>query len=847
MASARLADPDTTESTNDISGTKSNDKHGKDTRYRKVKDEIKQVGSESKFHVTPVSEEEHELNNTVPARPTPELKFDIDDEADTLSNHNSITALLSSKFRDIQKRLKQYGIESPRFRKRLVSRWESMNYDVCENVLYLKDQEKYKSKKWVTLRWLSKWLVMFFIGLGTALLAATIYYVVEKLAHYKFELIQHYFDECAKNNCLYQPALLWMGINLVVTLAGASLVTFLQPLAAGSGIPYIKSYLNGIKIPGLLTFRAFVAKTVGVVLSILGGLACGKEGPMAHSGSIIAAGFGRGRINFCNGKTLSFYSVFRNDHEIRDFVAGGAASGVSSAFGAPIGGTLFSLEEAASFWNQDLTWRVFFSSMVACFATNFLISAINGDPTKLADPGLVRFNAFKFDLKFDLIEIPVFIFMAVIGGLTGALFVVMNYKLTVFRKRYLDKNWIKIIEAGLVAVVSAAVAFGLMVGVNECTDKAPFDSHAVTASVYCSDKKHNSLSTLFLTTPEGCLKALLHDPFESHGPVSLVAFILVFFLLGVWTYGLSVSSGVFIPCLAIGAAWGRLVGIGVANMMPENPNLAANSSLIKQLDVGKFALIGAACQLGGILRTTISLTVIIVECTDDISFGLPIMIVLMISKWVGDFITTGLYDMNVEVMGLPTLPFECPPLCDDLRASDVMNAPLATFKTKEKVENIYRMLKEETFCGFPVIEDDPRTPGKGKLKGLILRNQLLVLLKKKIFCPEGQVPPRNITIKDFRDFYPVYLKVSEIELSEEEMTYVMDLKPYYNPSPYTVEQKFSLPRVFNLFRGLGLRHLIVTDENNVPVGIVTRKDLAKFRVGSKRGLVKIEQLKIQDK
>lgn len=40
--------------------------------------------------------------------------------------------------------------------------------------------------------------------------------------------------------------------------------------------------------------------------------------------------------------------------------------------------------------------RQFFSSMVACFATNFLISAINGDPTKLTDPGLVRFNAFKF-------------------------------------------------------------------------------------------------------------------------------------------------------------------------------------------------------------------------------------------------------------------------------------------------------------------------------------------------------------------------------------------------------------------------------------------------------------------
>lgn len=49
-----------------------------------------------------------------------------------------------------------------------------------------------------------------------------------------------------------------------------------QPLASGSGVPYIKSYLNGVKIPGLLTLECFVAKVGGVVMSILGGLACGK-------------------------------------------------------------------------------------------------------------------------------------------------------------------------------------------------------------------------------------------------------------------------------------------------------------------------------------------------------------------------------------------------------------------------------------------------------------------------------------------------------------------------------------------------------------------------------------------
>lgn len=52
-----------------------------------------------------------------------------------------------------------------------------------------------------------------------------------------------------------------------------------------------------------------------------------------------------------------------------------------------------------------------------------------------------------------------------------------------------------------------------------------------------------------------------------------------------------------------------------------------------------------------------SLTVILMESTNDITYGLPIMLTLMIAKWVGDIFNEGLYDIHIELKKIPFLPW----------------------------------------------------------------------------------------------------------------------------------------------------------------------------------------------
>lgn len=86
--------------------------------------------------------------------------------------------------------------------------------------------------------------------------------------------------------------------------------------------------------------------------------------------------------------------------------------------------------------------------------------------------------------------------------------------------------------------------------------------------MYCGDGEYNALGSLWFQTPEDSVRSLLHNAPGSHKPLSVFLFSFVYFFLSCWTYGLSVSSGLFVPSLLTGAAWGRLVGMGIEAVLP---------------------------------------------------------------------------------------------------------------------------------------------------------------------------------------------------------------------------------------------------------------------------------------
>lgn len=230
---------------------------------------------------------------------------------------------------------------------------------------------------------------------------------------------------------------------------------------------------------------------------------------------------------------------------------------------------------------------------------------------------------------------------------------------------------------------------------------------------------------------------------------------------------------------------------------------------------------------------TVSLCVIMVEITNNLKLLPLIMLVLLISKAVGDAFNEGLYEEQARLRGIPLLESRPKYQMRKMTAKEACgNKKVVYFPRVVKVADVVSILRSNKHNGFPVI--DHTRNGESLVIGLMLRSHLLVLLQSKVDFQHSPLPsdPRGggkPIRHNFTEFAkPVSSKgisIDDIHLSSDDLEMYIDLAPFLNPSPYVVPEDMSLSKAYNLFRQLGLRHILVVPRASRVIGLITRKDL----------------------
>ncbi|XP_004230422.1 chloride channel protein CLC-c [Solanum lycopersicum] len=698
---------------------------------------------------------------------------------------------------------------------------ESLDYDIVENDLFKQDWRSRKKVQIYQYIFL-KWTLVLLIGLFTGLVGFFLNIAVENIAGFKLLLASDLMLE----DKYFRAFAIFAGCNLGLATCAAILCACIAPAAAGSGIPEVKAYLNGVDAHSILAPSTLFVKIIGSVLGVSAGFVVGKEGPMVHTGACIANLLGQGGSRKYH-LTWKWLRYFKNDRDRRDLITCGAAAGVAAAFRAPVGGVLFALEEVASWWRSALLWRTFFTTAIVAMVLRSCIQFCrSGNCGLFGQGGLIMFDVNSGFPNYNTVDVLAVLTIGVLGGLLGSLY---NYLVDKVLRTYSIINErgpaFKIMLVMTISILTSLCAYGLPwfasctpcpVGLEE---KCPTVGRSGNYKNFqCPAGHYNDLASLFMNTNDDAIRNLFSAENSSEFHLStLFVFFAGVYCLGIITYGIAIPSGLFIPVILAGASYGRLVGSVLGS--------------VSNLNNGLFALLGAASFLGGTMRMTVSLCVILLELTNNLLMLPLVMLVLLVSKTVADSLNKGIYDQIVQMKGLPYLEAHAEPYMRQLAAGDVCSGPLVTFSGVEKVGNIVHALKFTRHNGFPVVDLPPFSDAP-EFCGLVLRSHLVVLLKGKTFTKQNVLSGSN-TLKKFHAFDFAKpgsgkgLKFEDLSFSPEEMEMYVDLHPITNTSPYTVVETMSLAKAAILFRELGLRHLCVvpkTTKRNPIVGILTRHD-----------------------
>lgn len=325
------------------------------------------------------------------------------------------------------------------------------------------------------------------------------------------------------------------------------LVGRLAPDAEGSGIPAVEGIVR--REDPVDPLIILPVKFVAGAAAIGGGLALGREGPTVRMGSIIAGTLGR---------WLRF-----GPEDVRVLVAAGAGAGLAAAFGAPLAGALFVLEEV----EQRFDFRVASASFGATAASMAVVQLLFGSTPELAMGTIVA---------PPLVSLPLFALFGVLAGAAGVL-----YNRLIVGGLDLSERLARISPEWRAAAIGAGV--GLV-------------------AWFRPDLAGNG---------DVLLLGLLHGAF----PLAAVGLILLIrFVIGPASYAARTPGGLFWPLLVVGAALGNAFGRLSVHWFP-----------VLAPDPLSFTVVGMAAFFAAIVGAPLTGAALIVEMASAHALLVPML------------------------------------------------------------------------------------------------------------------------------------------------------------------------------------------------------------------------------
>ncbi|KAF3938256.1 hypothetical protein ABW19_dt0205708 [Dactylella cylindrospora] len=193
------------------------------------------------------------------------------------------------------------------------------------------------------------------------------------------------------------------------------------------------------------------------------------------------------------------------------------------------------------------------------------------------------------------------------------------------------------------------------------------------------------------------------------------------------------------------------------------------------------------------------------ELTGALTYVLPIMVAVLISKWVGDaFDRKGIYEAWINFQEYPFLDNRDDPV-PDLLVSQVMTRLediVVIEATGHTIGSLDEILHTQPYKGFPVVAD----ARDALLLGYISRTELRYAIDKA-----KDLPRTTECHFGGATFMGV---VSENSI---------DMRPWMDQTPVTLPARSSLMLATSLFQDLGLRYLLFAYHGQLQ-GLMTKKD-----------------------